>query len=92
MWNNFNHGWLGLLQKQKDMTESGQKPQAGQSVISREDLEDMGKELVKLCDGVEKHGLVDYEYGVWEEQIITSMSSRRPMPRVLRMMLIRWSK
>lgn len=59
------------------MAESGQKPQTGQSVISRDELEDMGKELVKLCDGVEKHGLVDYEYGVWEEQIIASKSFGR---------------
>lgn len=77
MWNDFNHGWLGLLQKQKDVTESGQKPQAGQSVISRDELEDTGKELVRLCDGLEKHGLVDYEYGVWEEKIIASKPSRR---------------
>lgn len=29
----------------------------------------MGDELVRLCDGIERHGLVDYQYGVWEEQI-----------------------
>ena len=33
----------------------------------------MGKEIVRLCDGIERHGLVDYEYGVWEEPIIESM-------------------
>ena len=27
-------------------------------------------ELVKLCDEIEPHGLVDYEMGVWEEQIV----------------------
>jgi hypothetical protein len=32
----------------------------------------MGKDLVRLCDNVERHGLVDYQYGVWEEQIIDS--------------------
>ncbi|SPN97234.1 uncharacterized protein DNG_00748 [Cephalotrichum gorgonifer] len=74
LWNDFNHGWLGLLQKQKDMMESGQKPQGGQSLISKDDLENMGKELVRLCDGVEKHGLVDYQYGVWEEQIIAVLT------------------
>lgn len=83
MWNDFNHGWLGLLQKQKETTDSEQQPQAGQSVISREELEEMGKELVKLCDGVEKHGLVDYEYGVWEEQIIASKLFRRTLLRIL---------
>ncbi|KAK7570727.1 hypothetical protein V3481_019269 [Fusarium oxysporum f. sp. vasinfectum] len=29
----------------------------------------MGNELVRLCDGIERHGLVDYQYGVWEDQI-----------------------
>lgn len=77
MWHDFNHAWLGLLQKQKDITESEERLQAGQSLISKDELEDMGKELVRLCDGVEKHGLVDYEYGVWEEQIIASESSSR---------------
>lgn len=33
----------------------------------------MGAEIVRLCDGVERHGLVDYQYGVLEEQIIDSM-------------------
>ncbi|EHL01709.1 hypothetical protein M7I_2346 [Glarea lozoyensis 74030] len=27
-----------------------------------------------MCDAVEKHGLVDYQYGVAEEQIITVLS------------------
>jgi len=31
----------------------------------------MGKELVRLCDIMEKHGLVDYQMGVWEEEIIS---------------------
>lgn len=31
----------------------------------------MGDELVRLCDGVEKYGLVDYQLGVWEEKIET---------------------
>lgn len=36
----------------------------------------MGKELVRLCDSIEPYGLVDYEYGVWEERIIASASFR----------------
>jgi hypothetical protein len=72
LWNDFNHAWLGLLQKQKDLTEGDGKPQGSQSLITKDELEDMGKEIVRLCDGVEKHGLVDYECGVWEERIIAS--------------------
>ncbi|KEZ39633.1 hypothetical protein SAPIO_CDS9561 [Scedosporium apiospermum] len=74
LWNNFNHAWLGLFQKQKDMTESEQKPRGADSLLSKDDLEKMGKELVRLCDGIERHGLVDYQYGVWEEQIITVLT------------------
>jgi len=70
LWNHFNHAWLSMLQKQKDMMSTGQRPSGGQTVIGREGLEKMGKELTRLCDGVERHGLVDYQYGVWEEQII----------------------
>jgi hypothetical protein len=70
MWNNFNNAWLGLLQRQKDMLESGQQPQQSQSLITKEFLEKMGTEIVRLCDLVQGHGLVDYEYGVWEQQII----------------------
>ncbi|CAI4210349.1 unnamed protein product [Parascedosporium putredinis] len=74
LWNDFNHAWLGLLQRQKDMAEGEQKPQGAETLLSKDDMEKMGKELVRLCDGVERHGLVDYQYGVWEEQIITVLT------------------
>jgi hypothetical protein len=67
LWNDFNHAWLGMLQRQKEVMETSQR---SQSLISHDGLEKMGKELVRLCDGIERHGLVDYQYGVWEEQII----------------------
>ena len=35
----------------------------------------MAKDLIRMCDLVEKHGLVDYQYGVAEEQIMMSMRS-----------------
>lgn len=55
---------------QKELMESGQQLQRSQTLVSREGLEKMAKELLRLCDQVERHGLVDYQYGVWEEQII----------------------
>ncbi|KAI2608313.1 uncharacterized protein GGS25DRAFT_269689 [Hypoxylon fragiforme] len=70
MWQDFNHAWLSLFQKQKDMMESGVPLQRGQTLISEDGLRKMGKEIVRLCDGIDRHGLVDYEYGVWEEPII----------------------
>jgi len=63
-----------MLQRQKEMMESGQQLQRPQNLIPQEGLEKMGKELIRLCDGIERHGLVDYQYGVWEEQIISSTS------------------
>ncbi|KAK0719987.1 hypothetical protein B0H67DRAFT_599583 [Lasiosphaeris hirsuta] len=71
LWNEFNYAWLSILQAQKDnMMESGQQSQRSRSPIPQDGLEKMGKELVRLCDTIERHGLVDYEYGVWEERII----------------------
>jgi len=73
LWNDFNHAWLAMFQRQKEMLEGGQQLQRSQTLIPQEGLEKMGKELVRLCDQIERHGLVDYQYGVWEEQIIESM-------------------
>jgi hypothetical protein len=30
----------------------------------------MGRDLLRLCDNIDKHGLVDYQYGVAEARII----------------------
>ena len=62
-----------MFQRQKEMMEAGQQLQRGQTLVPQEGLQKMGKDLVRLCDGIERHGLVDYQYGVWEEQIIASM-------------------
>ncbi|KAK4241112.1 hypothetical protein C8A03DRAFT_30716 [Achaetomium macrosporum] len=70
LWNDFNHAWLAMFQRQKEMMESGQQLQRPQTLISQEGLKKMGKSLVRYCDSIERHGLVDYQYGVWEEQII----------------------
>lgn len=34
-------------------------------------IQSMVDELVGLADSIEKYGLVDYEMGVWEEQIVS---------------------
>ena len=54
------------------MLESGQSPNPPRSILSLEVLEKMGTELIHLCDGMEKYGLVDYQMGVWEEEILGS--------------------
>lgn len=74
LWNDFNTCWLATLQRQKDLTiEASQNPdilRPPTSLLEYDYMETMGKELVRLCDVMEKHGLVDYEMGVWEEDIV----------------------
>ena len=75
LWNDFNTCWLAVLQRQKDITQemitSGRAPPPPQSIMQEEFLERMGRDLVRHCDSMERHGLVDYEMGVWEEEIMS---------------------
>ena len=75
LWNDFNSCWLAVLQKQKDITQemidSGQPPPQPQNILQENFLERMARELVRMCDGMERHGLVDYQMGVWEEEIMS---------------------
>ncbi|KAK2601933.1 hypothetical protein QQS21_004524 [Conoideocrella luteorostrata] len=69
LWNDFNHAWLALSFQQKELMASGQSVSRSQRLMSEDTVKKMGDELIRLCDGIERHGLVDYQYGVWEEQI-----------------------
>lgn len=40
------------------------------SLLSRDRMESMGKDLIQLCDQLEQYGLVDYQMGIWEEEIL----------------------
>lgn len=75
LWHDFNTCWLAVLQRQKDITQelldSGQPTLQSQSILQVDFLERMGRELIRLCDGMERYGLVDYQMGVWEEEIIS---------------------
>ncbi|CZT06140.1 uncharacterized protein RCO7_05109 [Rhynchosporium graminicola] len=72
LWGEFNTAWLSIFQKQKDMLEAGQHLhlQHGQSLMTQNFINKMAKDLIRMGDAVEKHGLVDYQYGVAEEQIM----------------------
>ncbi|KAH8689629.1 hypothetical protein BGW36DRAFT_308043 [Talaromyces proteolyticus] len=74
LWNNLNLCWLTLCQKQKDLTlavlESG-RAQNTAAMLTIEIMEHMGQALIKLCDKLEPHGLVDYQLGLWEEEILS---------------------
>lgn len=85
LWEEFNNCWLTVLQRQKDMTRdmlsSGQQPHPPQGLLEHDYLEFMGKALVDLCDVMEKHGLVDYQMGVWEEEIVSGRHTRSTFTR-----------
>ncbi|KAJ5826166.1 hypothetical protein N7474_003304 [Penicillium riverlandense] len=73
LWSDFNLCWLAVCQKQKDLTHdlvATGHPPPQTSLLRRERLEAMGKVLIHLCDQLEQHGLVDYQVGVWEEEIL----------------------
>jgi hypothetical protein len=82
LWEEFNNCWLTTLQRQKeissDVLETGQQPPPPQSLMEYDHMETMGKELVRLCDVMEKHGLVDYQMGVWEEEIVNRKFASSP--------------
>lgn len=60
---------------QRDLLESGAQLQRGQSLITEENLVKMMEDLIRHCDAIDRFGLVDYQYGVWEERISTSKFS-----------------
>ena len=61
------------------MMESDQQLQLGQTLVPHKGLQKMGTDLIRLCNNIERHGLVDYQYGVWEEQIIASRCGPFPL-------------
>jgi hypothetical protein len=54
------------------MLESGQRIRLPHSLISQDFIKKMVSDLHGLCDSIAKHGLVDYQYGVAEDDITTS--------------------
>lgn len=85
LWSNFNLCWLAVCQRQKDLvqdllTSGHQSSQV--SLIRRDRMETMGTGLIQLCDQLEQHGLVDYQMGIWEEEILSGelSISFHPLP------------
>lgn len=81
MWDTFNQCWLTVLHSQHKttqiMTRTGQQLPPGQSTLDHDDLVTLGQEIVKLCDSIEKTGLVDYQMGVAEERIVDCESLKQ---------------
>ena len=52
------------------MIDSNEPLPENQTLLQEAFLERMARELVRMCDVMERHGLVDYEMGIWEEEIM----------------------
>jgi hypothetical protein len=80
LWEDFNICWLSLCQKQKDLTEAilGAGQALPTSLLSAEAMENMGQAIIRFCDTVEPHGLVDYQMGIWEEEILDGTYTLEP--------------
>lgn len=63
LWDDFNHAWLGLYQKQIEMV-SPQQLSRPQSPMPKAMIKKIGNELIRLCDEIERHRLVDYQLGI----------------------------
>ncbi|SMY21804.1 unnamed protein product [Zymoseptoria tritici ST99CH_1A5] len=74
LWDEFNRAWLVTLQMQYDMAQEMMRTHQTlvepRSIMSAQVLEHLSRELVRLCDSVENKGLVDYQMGVAEEEIM----------------------
>ena len=57
----------------KDLLQTGRQP-SRTSLLSVEAMDTLGKQLIQLCDQMEQHGLVDYQMGIWEEEILSGTS------------------
>lgn len=65
-----NHAWEGLGLKQKSITEDAlNSRRQALDILSAAAITSLIDHLVQQCDQLEKYGLVDYEMGIWEEQI-----------------------
>ncbi|EXJ79709.1 hypothetical protein A1O3_07992 [Capronia epimyces CBS 606.96] len=70
LWREFNLAWEALGQKQKDMTEEALRTATPPTdLLSADAITSLLDDLVDLCDQLEQYALVDYEMGIWEEQI-----------------------
>lgn len=70
LWTELNLCWEALGQKQKEITEEALRTtRLPADILSSDTITHLVDELVNLCDQLEQYGLVDFELGIWEEQI-----------------------
>ena len=69
-WQQLNLCWEAIGQKQRTITEEAIRIQRQpQDALTAEGIKQLVENLIGLCDSLEQYGLVDYEMGLWEEQI-----------------------
>ena len=66
----------------EDMYRTNQAVQEPYSLMNSQALEQLSRELVRLCDMVERFGLVDYQMGVQEEEIMDCKLSFFPLASI----------
>ncbi|KAI1617501.1 hypothetical protein EDD36DRAFT_3265 [Exophiala viscosa] len=70
LWRELNLCWEALGQKQREITEEALRTtRLPADILSSDNIVNVVDELIGLCDQVEQYGLVDFEIGIWEEQI-----------------------
>jgi hypothetical protein len=72
-WYRFNLAWLTTLKMQFDMSLEPQNLRGDQALLNVAQLEQLGRAIITLGMALHPHGLVDYEHGVQEDEIIDSM-------------------
>ncbi|KAB8213557.1 hypothetical protein BDV33DRAFT_184512 [Aspergillus novoparasiticus] len=77
LWNKLNICFLAICQRQKDITEASLETNAPLSsgCLSISQIETLGDQLITLSDRIEDDGLVDYQMGFWEEEILSGKFS-----------------
>lgn len=61
LWWNFNICWLGAFQRYIDYPIND---------LDTDEMEKMGQIVIEFADYIERFGLVDYQMGIWEEEIL----------------------
>ena len=79
LWRDINHAWLALLQNQfrrsSDLLEIGAL-QNDQNLLPRQTIIAVMSQLSELArEHLEERGLLDYEWGLWETDILDGMSA-----------------
>ena len=81
LWGELNTAWQAIFQKQIDLINDN-TPRNHPNLMPIELINKMATDLIRLCDTIDSHGLVDYQYGVAEEQIMDSTYKRDPTDRI----------